>query len=218
MKRVVLSVAGLCLAIGILVGLAVGLRDTPLADIGRDHGLFGSLMAGLGTVLIGAPTTALLASVMALRVEKQRSTLEDFEGPRSLRLTKGAKWGGLVLSVGLWVKIVVILRWENAALGIWLFTLPLHLLCLYAILVFLLVQAHYDTKRLVAMDWTLRSRSYNWTDLEGLTLKPDTQELLLHFAGNRRARLSLYFDHLNQLIAFAEARIKENALARTARG
>ena len=218
MKKILCSLGLLAVAIGVFAAIAVGLRDTAFAEIGKNYGLFGNLMAGLGTILITPPAMSLLASVFALGVEKHRSTLEDKGGPRSLQLRKGSKWGGVALATGLWAAIIFALRWEGASLGLWLFTLPLHLMCLYAILVFLLVQAHYDAKTLVAMDWTLRSRSYNWTDLEGLAMKPDTQELVLHFAGNRRARLSLYFNHLNQAIAFAEARIKENALARTARG
>lgn len=218
MIRITRNLVWLVAALATFAGIILALRDSRLAEIGSEFGLFGNLMAALGAVLIAPPAMGLVVAVFSLGVEKERSRLENTADARSLRLATGAKWGGIALAAGLWAAIIAALRWEEASLGIRLFTLPLHLLCLYAILVFHLIQAHYDADRLVAMGWTLRSRSYNWTDLEGLTMKPDTQELVLHFTGNRRARLSLYFGHLNRLIAFAEDRIKENALARTARG
>ena len=171
-----------------------------------------------GVVLITPPFVALLADLFRIGATQARGRLFEVEtGPiTSLRLPPGVRWAAIVMGLGLSAAIIGVLWVMEEPWGIWLFASPLVLLGLYCAVVFAQIRVYFDQTHIVAMTPLLRWQRHDWADLEEMTLNREWQELRLHFADGRMARVSTMFNHLPDFVAFAQAKGKENEDARTA--
>lgn len=218
MRKIFVALALLAAAFGLFLAVVILLREGGMLSGWIPSALLPDVLSGVGVILVMFPFILVLQSVFELGLQKQRKRLAmDVPSSRSLRLPPGVRWGCIILSAGLWAGIVAALWLTDENIGIWLFTAPLQLLCLYGLIVFAIIQGHYNEKALVVMGWTLRTGTFHWSELEGISLNEQFQELHLHFSGGRKARVTLYFSGIADLLQIAKTKLKANQIARTAR-
>ncbi len=116
------------------------------------------------------------------------------------------------LSLGLLGALLLVLWYQEEPFGIWVFASPLLFFSLYAAMVFSLIEVEFDDQHVIAMTPLLRWQIHAWKDLVKIETVQSWAELRLHFTDGRIARVSLYFNGLEDFYSFARAKLQENAI------
>lgn len=210
---------GVLYLIGLILAERLPMPAWMPVDI-HDGPWLAALLKIFGVLIITPPFAATLFGLFEIGATQARGRLFALadRGVTELRLPIGVRVAAVGLGLGLAAAIVAVLIIMQEPWGIWLFASPLILLGLYCAVVFARIRVYFDQIHIVAMTPMGRWRRHAWSDLERVTLNREWQELRLHFADGRMARVSTLFNHLPDFVAFMQAKLQENDHARTARG
>jgi hypothetical protein len=192
------ALASLCFAVAAFALIALTFsEETASPDwlpFNIHHGPWLAAFLKLFGVLLITPAAYLTLYRLALIGRISPPTHETvLEGGRvELHLPTGFRWGLFALCIGLCCAILFALWVMDEPVGIWIFTAPLWIGAFYGGLYVLLLDGWFDGEQLVLTDLRLRHRSYNWGNLESMTLKREQNEAIFDFETQGKARLSLF--------------------------
>lgn len=170
------------------------------------------LLRVFGALLLAPPVAALMVSIILLGYEPRGQNLYDGKGPIVLSLGPGARYGGAGLCLVLMCAIVAVLIWQNEPLGIWLFTSPILLACLYGVVLCFVVRATYDEDGISSIYYGLRWKQDKWSELTAVYDDPGPGDIVLQF-GEKTQRVSAYYNGIGNLVQFANVKLNEAKLA-----
>lgn len=210
----------LCCAVGVFYLIArILAEDVPMPawmpfDLRKDLWL-APVLKVFGAILIAPPLVGLLVSLLLLGYAPRDRSLYDNTGPIELRLAPGAKYTGAGICLMIVGAILYSIYLQDEPWTVWLFAGPVVLAGLYGLVLCFVVRAIYDEREIASVYYALRWRRNDWSELTGIEHHPGPGDIVLRFGG-RTQRLSVYYRGIDDLIAFANVKLKEAALARTA--
>lgn len=207
MKQILLWSALLAIGAGAFVALVLsrGLVDPVLLRIGFDPG--GSMVLNaikvVGAVLLGVPIAALFWSIAAFGSDVPRHDVHGF-----LRLRSGARYFFSVMSFALAVLFFFVSVGEPIAFQF--FMISFGTVFLFAGWWIFAAKVRFDETSLFATAYSGAAHSHDWTDLTKIALNREAQEYHLLFRSGRKARISFYYQSVDQLMPFARRMLDDN--------
>lgn len=219
MKNVILNfiwlIAAFCVFVMVTIILSQGTELPSWVPFDyREGPWLHALLKLFGVVVIITPFTALLGSLFSLGSERSRWALwsDNINDHWTLHLSAGMKWTMVGMAITLAGGAVFALWFQDEPIGIWLFASPLLLFSFYLGLVFLIIKVPFDQTHITAMTPFLKWETHAWADLAEIEYVPSWTEYRLHFRDGRFARVSIYFNEVDDLIEFAKAKLVEQSL------
>lgn len=209
MKQILLWSGLLAIGAGAFVALILsrGLVDPVLLRIGFDAGggMVLNAIKVVGAVLLGVPIAALFWSNAAFGSDLPR---RDVHGYTLLRLRSGARYFFSVMSVALAVLFFLVSVDEPIAFQF--FMISFGTVFLFAGWWIFSAKVRFDEASLFAMAYSGATHSHDWADLTKIVINREAQEYHLLFRSGRKARISFYYQGVDQLISLARRKLDDN--------
>ena len=213
MKRVALVFLWLTLGLGAFVALALNREAVEpwLVAIGLDPegSLFSrGILKGLALLMFGVPLTVLLWMIVGLG-SNQGGT--DIHGYTVLRLKTGGRVFLTLVSVGLAGLMLYVAMDESETLLFRLFIGAFGGAFLLGGYFIATAQVRYDNSTIAATTYTATLEKHEWRDLEAIEPNDEAREFVLRFRTGRKARISYFYQGVDELIWLARRKLDENA-------
>ncbi len=158
----------------------------------------------VATVLVGVPIAGLMWSIAALGSDRAGT---DIHGYTTLRLRAGARYFFSVAAFALAGLFIFVATEDSDVLAFNLFMIAFGCAFLFGGIWILIARVRYDNMAIFATEYTGIVRRHEWADLEALDINREAQEYHLRFRTGRKARISFYYQGVNDLIALAEEKL-----------
>lgn len=183
-----------------------------LMDVGIDPDSIWTrgILKAVAIALIGMPVAGLMWSIAALGSTK---ATVDIHGYIVLRLRSGARYFFSVASIGFAGLFIFVATEESDNIFFNLFMVAFGLAFMFGGVWIFIAKVRYDNSTLFVTEYTGATRRHEWADLEGLEVNDQAQEFHLLFRTGRKARISFYYQGVNDLIRVAEDKLHVYARA-----
>ena len=202
--------------------LAVG--GVALYALATNYEIVGSFLVGLGVhpdgfwtrnilnlsgiVLVGIPVGGLLWSIAVLGSDGAGT---DLHGYTVLRLRTGVRYFFSFAAFALSALFVFAALDKFDEIIFPLVMIGFGCAFFFGGIWILNASIRYDNTAIFTTEYSGISRRHEWVDIEGIDYKKESQEYQLRFRTGRKARVSSFYQGLDDLIVLAESKLKAHA-------
>ena len=209
MKQIILWSVLLAIGAGAFVALILsrGLVEPVLLRLGlnTDGDMVLSAINVVGAVLLGVPTAELLWSIAAYGSDLPR---RDVHGYTLLRLRSGARYFFSILSVSL--AVLFFFGSVDEPLIFQVFMIGFGAVFVFAGWWVFAAKVRFDETSLFATAYSGATHHHNWADLAKIEINQKAQEYHLLFGSGRKARISFYYQGIDQMMSLARRKLEDS--------